>query len=365
MGKLFRKGYEERRAEFVFSRFHQEDEFDWGRGDPSLEAWLETQAVAAQPDDCWHRLLDRPVFGEALSAGVAGDMFADFGQATSADTVAAIGARLQVGGAAHLLPLMVVGGLANLHLLWGPGEQESAAAIITIPSLRDGSRPAPAYLARTGGSLAIGTYAVSEQHYLRHLLFVWSSGETFAGFMKWRRAREEAVERVRVRLAASRARAERDFNAAVACSADGTKIVGGVQHVLVFEPTSDMCALSMLRLYPASAFQDANQILRVTGNRFVRVGMLPDFVPWLRERKVVPRVMHERAMRNSVTADDWLRFDPPGGGERLDECVWFRLPIAGSQRLMKQDGRGLLITPRKFCPDPLPTAEFEDLLPTG
>lgn len=118
--------------------------------------------------------------------------------------------------------------------------------------------------------------------------------------------------------------AERDFDEAVAVSADGTKIVKVEEVLVIAEDWRSMI------IYPASAFTDA-KILRSSelGHRVSNQGTSHQFKPI------------ERYVAWFLMADDPRRQLEQCDGQLLETGPWF-------------DKKRRLITEARYCPSPLP-----------
>lgn len=147
------------------------------------------------------------------------------------------------------------------------------------------------------------------------------------GGPKWKKARQFVVDACRTKVEQERKKAEADFDRAVACSQDGTKIV----HADWVVVASDKGTFPNLIRFPASTFQNsklvrASNLGRITVGTQIDIGSLPAEVVHLhyRHRQHLPQTLLSLDSRIPVKSDRVLLVDArdcpdplPEGGKQI------------------------------------------------
>lgn len=226
--RLFDKPMDELREAFVRTRFAQEDVF----GKPDIEAWLTGQREAERPEEkTWTRFLsrgtvqpwaDRDFFDLRSHATALGVLNEQFGSVGEANAYGPIYDRLA----------FVPRGLDPKRGLYS-----GDAGMLYVEDHIHG----PMFVVRdewdkSGGVTITRIRSRNENPGARTILGVVLA-EWQCGRPKWREARASLCRAFEDEISRERAKAEADFDSAVAVSADGTKIVHA-DWVVVYDPST-------------------------------------------------------------------------------------------------------------------------------
>ncbi|HEY4493678.1 MAG TPA: hypothetical protein VJB98_03605 [Candidatus Paceibacterota bacterium] len=236
MSKLFELSYASRRENFVQARFGQEDVF--GRED--IEKWLKSQKSADEPDTkAWCGYLAKDEV--ALEAGARElELLPELARVINQKHVPIGADAREVWANTSTLRLALDRHNAVLYelpngFILAFGRHSHLSALVCTGTFMSSEMTLD----------KVGPFRVAEA-----ALISWYRKSTNA-----QNARKFLCKALEKCIKSRRTQAEAEFDAAVACSADGRKIVGDVTGVVAFD--------GMRRWrYPASAFVGDNKIVR-------------------------------------------------------------------------------------------------------
>lgn len=352
---LFDRPMDELREAFVSARFAQEDVF----GRPDIEEWIKGQYANEVPPnadtDAWRTLLKHDELVDFIH-GAAILLLQKY-----ATTLHDLGLpRHEPTGYSHLLPLVEQGlywGKDNRGIYLHPNPVNTQAVYLVR-----GKAPEDREHSLTFERAGRNNLKDIHETVLEIMFAEWWRGDP-----KRDAARQWLCEAADVAIRRERAKAEHDFDTAVAVSADGTKIVHadwvvvtGFGTVTHGHPGLGLAVVKeRLRVFPSSAFRD-RKILRT--ERYIRIDpyvpndsfpLRNDF-PTLPVESQIARVL-ERAERPSlldnVRSEErqlFVRLSVMFGLERTDPARW-KIDLQTT----------VFITDVRHCPSPLPDGGVE------
>lgn len=335
-GPPFDKPMAELREAFVRTRFAQEDVF----GKPDIEAWLAGQREAERPEEkTWAHFLgrrtvqswaDRDFFDLRSHATALGVLNEQFGSVGEANAYGPIYDRLA----------FVPRGLDPKRGLYS-----GDVGMLYVEDHIHG----PMFVVRdecgkSGGVTITRVRGRSENPGARVILGVVFA-EWQRGCPKWREARASLCRAFDDEITNERAKAEHDFDTAVAVSADGTKIVHAdwvvVVPVRLPHPRSEpWVPRNRMTVFPGAAFR-ALKILKSNE----RMRLEPHYDPFSR------RITHAEDAGRAAAEQFAIVMRSPEPSQAfgyLDKGVGAK----GCQD-------SCLITTADFCPSPLPDGGVE------
>ncbi|MBI4435018.1 hypothetical protein HY635_04395 [Candidatus Uhrbacteria bacterium] len=256
--QLFDKPPDELREAFVRARFAQEDVF----GKPDIEDWLAEQRTGARsPVRTWCDLVQRNRLRfetpfdvthlESLADRSTIRVLRDLG----VDERGNVDACYTLIGGLDERYADVYAVAPDLHLVVRKRRGTPYEAIAITADLRDALKnPSPSYTIRPA----------TDADFLRAVVILGLNPTSRRSRMR-ERARQLLCNALEREIAEQRAKAEADFDSAVAVSADGTKIVHA-DWVVVADWSSGDCRLI---IFPSSVFQ-ARKCLRPDDRAFAR-----------------------------------------------------------------------------------------------
>lgn len=334
-GSPFDKPMDELREAFVRARFAQEDVF----GLPSIEAWLAKQREAERPAELvWRRFIDaervrRPFhIRELPDLAIPQDLPRGFSIRQIADVGDPLVAMLCESVDRKRVDVLPADERLTLFLLKGEDGAPAHAFALTPQSKKR----------RSGDPLAYTLYVPSDKDLLQVVL---SRGWSVGPKKVVTAARQLLCDTLAAEILLERAKAEADFDSAVAVSADGMKIMSA-KIVVVIDDNRER----VLGVYQAAAFRDRKILLAPEEDR-LRFSDRPDYGD---NRSIFDLVAQKNwsTLALWVLRNSYYRFfgdDRP----RRDS----RDPL--KQALIAPHAPLVFCTTQSFCPSPLPDGGVE------